>query len=436
MRYAEHYQAAALNLPGQDLPWLSRLRAQAADIFAAGGFPSLREEEWKYTPVAALEKKLFKPGETAASASLDPARLERWRLPEAWSLVFIDGLFAPGLSRLEGLPQGVIVASLAAALSDCPEQVAAAFNQVAGRESHGFIAFTTAYFRDGAFVSVPAGVALAKPLQVLHFSTQNDGLAALRHVYALGNHAEASVVETYAGLDDAAYLTSAVSEISLGENAALTHHKLQAESGKAYHFGGIYADLARAARFRQHHAAFGGLLARTEIHSALGQGAECELDGLFLATGRRHLDTHALIRHQAPRGYSRTDYRGIAADRARGVFSGRIVVAKDAQKTDAELNCRNLLLSADAEIDGKPQLEIHADDVKCAHGVTVGQLDPQSVFYLQSRGVDEASARNMLTFAFANALAENIRLDGLKRQVREALLAALPQAGIRGDWLL
>ncbi len=214
---------------------------------------------------------------------------------------------------------------LAAALTDCPERIEAVFHRIAGRGEHGFIAFTTAYFRDGAFVSIPAGVALAQPLQLLHLSTRTDGIATMRHVIALENHAEAKVVETYAGLANAAYLTAAVTEISLGENAALTHYKLQTETDKAYHFGGIYTEQARSARFHQHHAAFGGLLARPEIHSALGDGAECELDGLFLATARRLLDTHTLIQHQAPRGTSRETYRGIAADRARGVFSGRIV---------------------------------------------------------------------------------------------------------------
>ncbi len=435
MHYAEHYQATAPNLPGHDLPWLRQLREEAATRFAAGGFPTPREEEWRYTNIAPIEKKLFKPTAASAAASVDAASLERFRLADAWSLVFIDGVHAPELSRLEGLPDSVAALSLAEALERCPERVEAVFNRIAGRQEHGFIAFTTAYFRDGAFLSVPAGVALAKPLQLLHVSTRTDGLAALRHVVALENQAEASVVETYAGTEGAAYLTAVATEISLSENAALDHYKLQNETDKAYHFGGIYAEQARSARFRQHHAAFGGLLARTEIHSDLGHGAECELDGLFLGTGRRHLDTHTLIRHQAPRGTSRETYRGIAADRSRGVFAGRIVVEKHAQKTDAEMSNRNLLLSADAEIDGKPQLEIHADDVKCAHGVTVGQLDANSVFYLQSRGVDEASARNMLTFAFANEMVEKIRLDSLKQQVREALLAALPQADIRGDWL-
>jgi Fe-S cluster assembly protein SufD len=251
----------------------------------------------------------------------------------------------------------------------------------------------------------------------------------------LDRNAEARVVETYAGVADGGYLTAVVTEIVLAENAGLEHSKLQAEADKAYHFGGIYAEQARSARLRQHHSAFGGLLARTEIHSDVGQGAECELDGLFLASGRRHLDTHTLVRHVAPNATTRETYRGIASERGRGVFSGRIVVEKDAQKTDAEMSSRNLLLSDSAEIDAKPQLEIHADDVKCAHGVTVGQLDPNAVFYLETRGIDADSARNLLTFAFANEMVEKIRLESLQKQVQAELLAALPQAALLGDWL-
>jgi Fe-S cluster assembly protein SufD len=226
-----------------------------------------------------------------------------------------------------------------------------------------------------------------------------------------------------------------VTEITLRENAGLEHTKLQAESSRSYHFGGIYAKQQPASRFCQQHAAFGGLIARTEIHSLLGQGADCELNGLFMASGRRHLDTHTLIRHVEARANSREQYRGIAAERGRGVFAGRIVVDKDAQKTDAAMSSRNLLLSEDAEIDSKPQLEIHADDVKCAHGVTIGQLDAEAVFYLESRGIDRTAARNMLTFGFANEMVEKIRHDGLRQQVRDLVLANLPGAEIRGDWL-
>lgn len=431
--YVEHYRALAL--PGEHLPWLRRLREEAQSRFSAGGFPSPREEEWKYTNVAALEKKLFVPTVGAPAGAADTNALARLRLEDAWSLVFVDGIYSAEHSMTDGLPEGVIATSLASALERYPDRIEGLFNQAVPQDAHGFIAFTTAYFRDGAFVHVPAGKILDKPLQVIHFSTRPDGLAVTRNLVALEQNAEATVVETYAGAGDLSSLTASVTEISVGENAGLEHYKLQSETVKGYHFGGIYAREARSARFHQHHLAFGGLLARTEIHAQLGHGAECELDGLFLATGRRHLDTHTLIHHQASCGTSRETYRGIAGDRARGVFSGRIVVHPEAQKTDAEMSNRNLLLSADAEIDSKPQLEIHADDVKCAHGVTVGQLDPEAVFYLESRGVDEPTARNMLTFAFANELVEKIRLSSLKRVVQGELLSFLPQSDIRKDWL-
>jgi Fe-S cluster assembly protein SufD len=433
--YVEHYRELASKLPGEHLPWLRRLREEAQSRFSASGFPSPREEEWKYTNVATLEKKLFVPTVGAPAGATDTNALARLRLEGAWLLVFVDGVYSAEHSVTANLPEGVIATSLANALEQYPDLIEGLLNQVVPEVAHGFIAFTTAYFRDGAFVHIPAGKVLDRPLQVIHFSARPDGLSVTRNLVALEQNAEASLVETYAGIGDSSYLTASVTEISVGENAGFDHYKLQSETAKSYHFGGIYAREARSARLRQHHLAFGGLLARTEIHAQLGHAAGCELDGLFLATGRRHLDTQTLIHHRAPCGTSRETYRGIAGDRARGVFSGRIVVHPEAQKTDAEMSNRNLLLSEDAEIDSKPQLEIHADDVKCAHGVTVGQLDPEAIFYLESRGVDEPTARNMLTFAFANEMVEKIRLSSLKRLVQSELLSFLPQSDIRKDWL-
>ena len=435
MHYAEHYRTVATHLPGQQLPWLQALRAEAEQTFSTRGFPSQREEEWRYTPVTPIEKTLFKPTSNAPQVRIDSDLLQRYRLAGAWSLVFIDGRYAPHLSRLEGTPSACRIGSVAATLASDPQRVQALLHQAARPEQHGFIAFTTAYFQDGALIDIPEGVVLEQPIQILHLTTQPEGLSVLRHLINLGPQAQASVIETYAGAQDMAALTASVSELYLAADASLNHYKLQAEGDKSVHFGGLYATQERHARLHQHHAAFGGLLARTEIHADLGPAAECSLDGLFLASNRRHLDTHTLLRHRGAHAISRESYRGIASDRGRGVFSGRIVVEKDAQKTDAEMNNRNLLLSEDAEIDSKPQLEIHADDVKCAHGVTVGQLSPESVFYLQSRGIDETSARNMLTFAFANELVEKIRHPGHQQQVRDQLLAHLPQADIRGEWL-
>ena len=433
--YIERCQALADDLPGRNLLWLEAIRQQAAQGFAAGGFPSLREEEWKYTNVTALEKKLFQPQAASVAGTVDPANLEKHKLADTWTLVLVDGRFDPGLSALDGLPGNVIATSLAKALENHPERVKALLGTALGRVSHGFINFNTAYFSDGAFIEIPAGVVLPKPLHILHLTTQDDMLANTRSLVGLGANAEVKLIETFAGSAGKSYLTAAVTEIRLGDNAGLDHYKVQVESDRAYHFGGVYVSQERSSRFKQSNLSFGGLLARNEIHAELGTGSECELNGLFLAKGRQHVDNHTLIHHVEPHGTSRETYRGVLAGRARGVFQGRIVVHPKAQKTSAQMNNRNLLLSEDAEIDAKPQLEILADDVKCSHGVAVGQLDPESIFYLVSRGVDHGTARNMLTFAFANEMVEKIGLDSLRGRVQEYLLDLFPQTGIRRDWL-
>lgn len=433
--YVESYESLTENLPGRNLLWLNAIRQEALQGFERGGFPSPREEEWKYTNVTALEKKLYLPGPPSGSVEVDAGWIASHAIEDAWTLVLADGRYLPALSTLEGLPENVVVTSLADAMEKHPDRVKTLLGSALGRASHGFIQFNTAYFGDGAFVDIGDGVILDKPLHILHVSTRNDALANTRSLIGLGANAGAKVIESFAGTTGIGYLTAAVTEIVLGENAGLDHFKVQVEADKAYHFGGVYASLAKSSRFAQHNLSFGGLLARHEIHAELKAGAECELNGLFLAKGRQHVDNHTLIHHAEPHGVSRESYRGILADRARGVFQGRIVVHPEAQKTSAEMNNRNLLLSEDAEIDSKPQLEILADDVKCSHGVAIGQIDPESVFYLASRGVDQETARNMLTFAFAHAMVDKIGLASLRGRVLAHLLDLFPQTGIRRDWL-
>ena len=434
--YLQDYAALANELPGQHLAWLHAQRQAALSRFGASGFPSPREEDWKYTNVSAIERKRFKPSAGPVKLqSGDLADVDGYRLKGACCLVLVDGRFCAEASSLQGIPEGVTVTAMANALQDCPERVAAGFGRTLENESHGFIAFNTALFTDGVFVDVPCGVRLENPLQIMHVNVSAEGLSNTRSMVMLGRGAEASLVETFLGQAGQSYLTAAVIELCLGENAGLDHYKVQLEADKAYHFGGVYVSQGRDSRFRQHNLAFGGLLARTEIHASLGSGAECRMNGLFLADGRQHVDNHTLIQHCEPHGVSEEIYRGVLSGRARGVFQGRIVVHPHAQKTQAVMNNRNLLLSDDAEIDTKPQLEILADDVKCGHGVTVGQLNPESVYYLESRGIDQESARNMLTFAFANELVEKISLSTLRGLVQEQLLKRLPQAGIRREWL-
>jgi Fe-S cluster assembly protein SufD len=433
-RYPAEYPTIAPTLPGADLPWLSRRRANALAQFSAGGFPSPREEEWRYTNVSAIEKKLFTPIAAASESVLDKAWLDSYRLQGAWSVVLLNGRFSAELSRLHGLPETVSVLGIADALAKHPEVVESHLGKAVEDGEHGFVAFNTAWFTDGLFVHIPAKQVLAKPLQLLHVMTEAGALAATRHLIVAETMSQAEIVETYIGTD-CAYLTAAVGEVFVGANATLALYKLQAESEKAYHFGGTYVAQARDAHFAHHNFAFGGLLARCDIHADLDHASECILNGLYVGGKRQHIDNHTRINHLQPHAISRELYKGILDERARGVFQGRVIVAEDAQKTDSEMNNRNLLLSNDAEADTKPQLEIYADDVKCGHGVTVGQLDEKSVFYLRSRCVDEDTARNMLTFAFANEMVDKIKIRELHDLVLGELLQRFPQQGVEKAWL-
>ena len=433
-RYAAEYSNIAPILCGQSLLWLEEQRLKALSQFSEQGFPSSHEEEWRYTNVSAIEKKKFSPTINKTKNLVDIEWLKLYQLQEAWSVVLVDGHFSAELSSLEDLPVDVLVMGMADALQKLPETLENYINQSVNIDENSFIAFNTAWFTDGLFVSVNAKRILEKPIQVLHVATQQDVLAATRTVIILDKMAEASIIETYVGYDNA-YLSSTVTEVFVGQNAHLTLYKMQCESEKAYHFGGIYVKQDRDAHFTHHNFAFGALLARSDIHTDLDHASECELNGLYLGVKRQHIDSHTRINHIKPHGISRELYKGVLDNRARGVFQGRVIVAKDAQQTDSQMNNRNLLLSDDAEADSKPQLEIYADDVKCGHGVTVGQLDEKSIFYLQSRCIDEEVARNILTFAFANEMVDRIKIKVLHEMILEQVLIRFPQEGINKEWL-
>jgi Fe-S cluster assembly protein SufD len=450
-RYAAEYQTIAPALPGQTLPWLKALRAKALEQFSAHGFPSPREEEWRYTNVSGIEKKLFAPSVDLTAVEVNAEWLKSYQLQDAWVLVLVNGHFSAELSVLDGLPDSVSVMGMADALAKQPDTVEKYLGTAADQSEHSFIAFNTAWFSDGLFVHIPAKLVLDKPIQLLHIVTGADAMATTRNIIIADEMAEVKVIEMFVGMGiardgvyaasqsgtgaDNAYLTAAVTEVFVGACANVTLYKMQCESEKAYHFGGSYIKQARDARFTHHNFAFGGLLARSDIHVDLDHASECELNGLYLGVKRQHIDNHTRINHLKPYAISRELYKGVLDDRARGVFQGRVIVAVDAQKTDSQMNNRNLLLSDDAEVDTKPQLEIYADDVKCGHGVTVGQLDEKSIFYLQSRCVDEETARNMLTFAFANEMVDKIKIKSLHDRVLEQVLTRFPQEGVNKEWL-
>ena len=433
-RYPAEYSNSVPLLCGQSLSWLKQQRTNALLQFSEQGFPALHEEEWRYTNVSAIEKKLFSPKVNKTTGFVDVEWLKSYQLEDAWSVVLVDGHFSAELSSLEGLPNDVLVKGMADALEEIPEVLERFINQAVSVDEHSFIAFNTAWFTDGLFVHLSNKQVLERPIQVLHIATQQDVLSATRTVIILDKLTEASIIETYVGYDNA-YLSSAVTEVFVGKNADLTLYKMQCESEKAYHFGGVYVKQDCHARFRHHNFAFGALLARSDIHTDLDHASECELNGLYLGVKRQHIDNHTRINHTKSHGISRELYKGVLDGRARGVFQGRVIVAQDAQKTDSQMNNRNLLLSNEAEADSKPQLEIYADDVKCGHGVTVGQLDEKSIFYLQSRCVDEETARNILTFAFANEMVDKVRIKVLHEMILDQALLRFPQEGVNKEWL-
>ncbi len=430
MNVRDHYLAefarVADGLPGHAVPWFRRAREVALEHFAETGFPTTRDEDWKYTSVAALEKRGFRMA-SPGDAAVDPAAVRSLALGGGYLMVFVNGHHVPELSRLEGLPKGVTVASLAESLEHQPALLQAA---LAGEVAQtGFAHLNTAFAADGAFVHVGRNVMVGAPIEFLFLSTGADVVSHLRNVVWAEEGSEVTVIEHYAGLQDASCLTNAVTQIFTDPNSSVEHYKFQQEALRSFHVGGIHAQQKRDSRLASHSVSLGAALARHDIGTRFdAEGCDATLNGLYLVGGRQHVDHHTRVDHAKPHGTSREFYRGILDGSSRGVFNGRVIVHQDAQHTDAQQSNSNLLLSREAEVDTKPQLEIYADDVKCAHGATVGQLDEDQIFYLRSRGIEAGAARSLLTFAFANDIINRIRVAPLRARLQGIMLARLPQA--------
>ena len=421
------YREAYAALPQAPQPWLRALKQAALQRAEARGLPTLRDEAWKYSSVSALEKRGFKP--VTGHAKLSAADLEALTIAglEGYRAVFVSGRFDTGLSRL---PSGLHITSLGSA--DTALQGLPVIPTEWDQDS--FTDLNTALFQDGLLLELDAGVTLDQPLELLHVSLPHETAAAhhLRSILKLGDRAKAFFVERYAGLEGAKHLTNSVTQIELGVGAELTHVRLQQESAQAFHVGRVLVQQAAGSQYRSHNLQTGALWSRLDIATRLNAaGATAELQGLYAVDGRQHIDNHTRIEHQAPGTVSRELYRGILAGQGRAVFNGKVLVAKHAVKTDAQQANHNLILSRGAEIDTKPELEIYADDVKCSHGATIGQLDEQQLFYLRSRGLDEAAARQLLIAAFAERLLATLPHPALAAQARRLLGAGLtlPEPG-------
>lgn len=427
--YLDAIRALHATLPGQAVPAVRALREQGLAHFADLGFPTTRHEDWKYTNVSVLAGQLFAPVH-GAPANVGYERLQPHLFADlpAHRLVFVNGRHAPALSSVGTLPAGAVVASLADRLATHASAVEPYLGQIAPTDTNGFSALNTAWFADGACVQLRRGVVVEQPIYVIHVTTGDTDqvMTAPRNLIVLDEGAQATVIEQYLALGDARYLTNVVTEVALGARSRLEQYRLQQESAKGYHVGAWRVRQARDSRFVSHTVDLGGLLARNDLHSVLGaEGAECEFNGLYVVDGRAHVDNHTCVDHAKPRGTSREFYKGVLDGAARAVFNGRVVVHPDAQQTDAQQMNNNLLLSRNAEVDTKPQLEIYADDVKCSHGATVGQLDTDALFYLRSRALDEQTARDLLTYAFANDVLARMTLAAVRLPLEQRLTTRL-----------
>jgi len=437
-RYVGQYDAFAANGAGGAPPWLREIRAAALARFAELGFPTTRQEEWRFTSVASIAETPFAvPARRAGPAAKRVAPLF---LPveSACRLVFVNGRFSEALSSAAGLPSGVRAGSLAAALESEPQWLEAHLARHAGYATNPFGALNTAFLGDGAFVHVTAGMDLDAPLQLLFVSAPGakPTVTHPRTLVVVERGARASVVESYAALHDGTYWTNAVTEVILAEDAHLELTRLQRDARSASHVATTHTLQGRNSVLRFHPFVLGAALARHDIVSVLdGPGAELVLNGLYLQNGSRHADHHTVIDHAKPDCQSHEFFNGVLADAGRGVFNGRIIVRPGAQRTDSKQTNHNLVLSEQARADSQPQLEIYADDVKCTHGATLGPLDAKELFYLQSRGLDPEQARGLLLYGFGAEIVGRVRHAGVRAALDALVRGTLEAPGQLGATL-
>ena len=434
----DHYSREFAGLVQGDAPaWLAGVRQSAFEAFRTHGFPTLRQEDWKYTDVRPLTKKSFTTSATADGFDRNFITAAGFPDLECHELVFTNGRYSDTLSRILTLEKGIVLQSLNNAIKSEHEIITSCLNSsITGKNA--FISMNTAFVTDGSFIYIPDNVCINEPVNLLYLANkQQEPFAVhLRNVIVLGKNARATVIESYTGKDDAEYFTNSMTEIHMGEGAFLEHYKLQRESLRSYHIAYTNVHQEKDSRVDSHSISLGGALVRNDIDDHLAaEGARVKLNGLYLANGRQHVDNHTCIAHLKPNTTSKEDYRGVLNGHARGVFNGRVIVHKDAQKSDAHQSNANLLLSDNAEVDTKPELEIYADDVKCSHGATIGQLDDAMLFYLRSRAIDEETARSLLTFAFADEVIRQISLAAVRTRLESIVVGKLPDTDVIKEFI-
>ncbi|MGB7072473.1 MAG: Fe-S cluster assembly protein SufD [Candidatus Sulfotelmatobacter sp.] len=418
--YLEGFSEFERLAAGHDLPWLRKLRRDAFARFCDVGFPTTHDEDWRFTNVSAIAQTAFRLTRNR-SVRLSKQELEPYRVAGvACQLVFVNGHFARELSLLGKLPNGVKVGSLAGEISSNPGAIEPHLGGYLDVRRDAFCALNTAFVEDGAYVHIPRGTLVEEPIYLLFVSTGDDApsMSHPRNLIMAEEDSQATFFEDYVSLDGGAVFCNTATELVAGDHTVLSHYMIEREHEEAFNISTLRIQQGRSANVVSHSVLLGGGLVRNNVHPVLaGEGGECLINGLFIGNGHQHLDNYMLVEHASPRCSSRQFYNGILDGHAHGVFHGRIIVHKDAQKTDAKQTNRNLLLSDDAQIDTKPQLEIYADDVKCTHGATIGQIEGDALFYLRSRGIDEVSARKLLLFAFASECLDRMKLGPVRKHV-------------------
>jgi Fe-S cluster assembly protein SufD len=402
-------------LERRDAPgWLNKLREDAFARFCETGFPTVHDEDWRFTNLSAVARTPFRRAARSGFA-ISQQDLEQFRFADsACQLVFVNGHFAPELSRIGSLPSGLEVSSLSKKIEKDPESVKLHLGRYLDTRRDAFWALNTAFLAEGAYVRIQRRVILEQPIHLLYISVGDESplMNHPRNLIIAEQASQAGIIEDYVSLgrEDGAAFCNTVTELIAEDDAVVSHYLIERENWKSFNVSTLRIQQGRGANVSSHSILLGGGLVRNNVHPVLaGEGAECLINGLFIGGEHQHLDNYMLVEHASPHCGSRQFYNGILDGQARGVFHGRIIVHKDAQKTDAKQTNRNLLLSDDARIDTKPQLEIYADDVKCTHGATIGQIDEEALFYLRSRGIDEVSARKLLLYAFASECLDRMK---------------------------
>ena len=422
--FVKNFEAFEDNLNGEKTPELHRIRKEALKDFNDLSLPTLKDEEWRYTNISPLLKYNFSlPPE---DLNISDELVNKYLFAEMDSnlLIFINGKFSEKYSKLLNLPEGTIAGSISDAIKNNSEIIKKHFGKYASYSNQIFTALSTAYTKDGAFVYVPDGKIVEDPIHIIFITTASEDniITQPRNLFVASENSQVTIIEHYVSENNNIYFTNAVTEIVAEDGAIVDHYKLQEESKNAFHIARVEIDQERNSNFTSHSISTGGAITRNDFNARFnGEGGECTLNGLFLLEDKQLFDAHTLIDHANPLCNSHEHYKGILDDSARGVFNGKVLVRQDAQKTNAFQQNNNILLSNNALVNTKPQLEIFADDVKCSHGATIGQIDEDSRFYLKSRGIGEEAANAILIHAFASDVIKSMKIESVRNYLEDIL---------------